>query len=125
MSTHIDNNVEYKILHLDELNGKNYVEIALDKQRKHQFSESSIFLEKDCFKLVGEIIWVKYREYRPNKIIKIQSSEWLRIVDEINKEVSKLEVDAGNSKVVTFLNNLSVWIKESVANEDYLTICDK
>lgn len=143
----METNDNYKIYNSKSIDRSSCVEIQLGKQRKKRFKESSIFFRSNDFLVLEETIWDNHREYTTNSVVKIQSSEWTKIIlgikdlcvllqnpsyDEeivrllgIKKQDQKSYKDnllTINQNIDRMLKEFIQWIEPKLESNDYITI---
>lgn len=143
----METNDNYKIYNSKSIDRSSCVEIQLGKQRKKRFKESSIFFRSNDFLVLEETIWDNHREYTTNSVVKIQSSEWTKIILGIKDLCVLLQNPSYDQEIVRLLgikkqdqksykdNLLTInqnidrmlkefiqWIEPKLESNDYITI---
>ncbi len=110
-----DQSLPYQMYGLDELNGTDYIEIQLGKQKKKHFKDTSVYFNKHDFAIFEPTIFRYYREYRPFTNVRIESGEWRKIIKGF-KVLEGIIDDADNLTVIGeklgFEDNIEQYLKD-------------
>ncbi len=116
----MDTNKIYQMYTSKTIDRSSCVEIQLGKQRKKRFKDSSTFFTTSDFLLLEQTIWDNYREYSPNSTVKIQSNEWVKVIEGIKRLSALLQNKVYQDELIYELG-LEAHDKESYI-ENYLII---
>lgn len=144
----METNKIYQMYNSKTIDRNSCVEIQLGKQRKKRFKDSSTFFTTSDFLLLEQVIWDNHREYSTDSVVKIQSNEWIKIIegmkelsvllkntvfqDEFIYELGIKAIDKEsyienyliiNKNIDKMLVSFIEWIEPKLKDNEYITIC--
>jgi len=143
----METNKIYQMYNSKTIDRSSCVEIQLGKQRKKRYKDSSTFFTTSDFLLLEQTIWDNHREYSPNSTVKIQSNEWVKVIEGIktlsvllqntvyqDELIYELGVKAHdkesyienyliiNKNIDKMLKSFIEWIEPKLKSNEYITI---
>lgn len=99
-----------KLNRLDELEMLNYIELYPGKLKKGYMNEESIYISDDNFSLIVSAVKRGFEQYEPFNSFEIAKSQWVSILNEIEKLCEMLNEFHDDSKLNNFI---SIFFKET------------